>query len=159
MLFKRSLNAFEDRLTKAWWHTHRQTNRKSDFLSSWSELKIQILNGLYLLDLRLVLAARALLEHLAYFSATSCLSAFSFIMVPVEYPVIYLDQNTPNTEIHYYQTMSRWTYADSLSLYTQQKNKGRENKHALCIWYPGSQTTNNSNWSIKSHVTDTVLAD
>ena len=52
---------------------------------------------IYLLDLRLILAARALLEHLAYFSATSCLSAFSFIIVPVEYPEwvenIYLDQN------------------------------------------------------------------
>ena len=43
---------------------------------------------MYLLDLRLMLAARALLEHLAYFSATSCLSAFSFIIVPVEYPEV-----------------------------------------------------------------------
>ena len=48
--------------------------------------KTIILNAIYLLDLRLILAARALLEHLAYFSATSCLSAFSFIIVPVEYP-------------------------------------------------------------------------
>lgn len=46
------------------------------------------MHSTYLLDLRLMLAARALLEHLAYFSATSCLSAFSFIIVPVEYPEV-----------------------------------------------------------------------
>ena len=96
-------------------HTDKQKEWLLELLVGAKTSKLQILNGLYLLDLRLVLAARALLEHLAYFSATSCLSAFSFIMVPVEYPAIYLDQNTPNTEIHYYQTMSRWTYADSLS--------------------------------------------
>ena len=39
-----------------------------------------------LLVLRLDFAALALLVHLAYLSANSSLSAFSFISVPVEYP-------------------------------------------------------------------------
>ena len=92
---------------------------------------------MYLLDLRLMLAARALLEHLAYFSATSCLSAFSFIIVPVEYPEvgknIYLDQNPRyrNTLLLDHGQM------DLLTLATLSTKTKAENKHALCIWYLG----------------------
>ena len=86
---------------------------------------------MYLLDLRLMLAARALLEHLAYFSATSCLSAFSFIIVPVEYPEvgenIYLDQKYRNTLLLDHGQM------DLLTLSTLSTKTKAENKHALCI--------------------------